>query len=138
MARALSTQVKEFMDMWLAPSLVPLPKSFITTEFVQYTKYPYNHSGKFSRLYEYNVKDGFELITKTPFGIDMMGYPELREHTKFVLKQFGETHFEGLDKYKQVVIHYETYTGLINLESGTEDVILEIKMKKVMEQKPLQ
>ena len=130
MARALSTQVKEFLDMWLATT--PQRKQIVYSHNITYSKYPYLHEGKFSRKYDYHVKDGFQLITATPFNIDLMGNPWTSMYMKELLKEMNGSDCEGLNQYKQIVLHYETYTGLIELESGTENVVLEINVKKDM------
>jgi hypothetical protein len=130
MARALSTQVKEFLDMWLAPQK---GNQLLLDYYIEYTKCPYVHDGKFSRKYEYRVKDGFELVTKTPYDMDLMGFPEVKVHTKSILKTLNGSDCESLNKYKQIVLHYQTYTGIVKLDSGTENVVLEIHIKNEMQ-----
>lgn len=127
MARAISTQVKEFMDMWLSPS--PPPK-ILLTQPVKYTviclNYPYSHTCN-RRKYEYTVKDGFQLMLKTPWDIDLMGNYITSNGIKSVLKELAKPpDYEELNKYKQIVIHRQTYTGVFNMECGTEDKVIEI------------
>jgi len=131
MARAISTQVKEFMDMWLSP--IPPPPRNPPTQPVKYNliflKYPYIHTC-IRRKYEYNVKDGFQLILKTPWDIDLMGNYVTSNGIKSVLKELAiPPDYEELNKYKQIVIHRQTYTGVFNMECGTEDKVIEINLE---------
>ena len=100
MARAMSTQVKEFMDMWLSPK-IPL------TQPVKYTviflNYPYSHTCN-RRKYEYTVKDGFQLMIQTPWGIDLMGNYVTSNGIKSVLKELATPpDYEELNKYIFIV-----------------------------------
>jgi hypothetical protein len=123
MARALSTQVKEFIDMWLSPT----PLTNYTFSIV---KYPYVHTLMNSRVYEYTVKDGFEMIMKTPWDIDLMGNFVTSNSITSVLKELTiPPDYDQLNKYKQIVVHRHTYTGLINVVSGTEEKVIEIRME---------
>lgn len=125
MARALSTQVKEFLDMWLSPS--PVPITPVTNYTFTIVKYPYSHTLINHRVYEYNVKDGFEMIMKTPWDIDLN---ETSNSITSVLKELTvPPHYDQLNKYKQIVVHRQTYTGVINLGSGTEEKVIEIRME---------
>lgn len=128
MARALSTQVKEFLDMWLSPS-----RETLLTQVPTYTftilKYPYEHNVLNRRKYEYTIKDGFELM-KSPWEIDLMENFETSNRMKAVLKRLTiPPDYNGLNRYKQIVVHRQTYTGVFHMECGTEEKVIQITIE---------
>ena len=123
---ALVDRVRELFGISSFPLYPLYPFRPLRYTYVcSYTKPPYIHDRAYGRMYTYNVDTASDILVLKPYEIDLMGYPDLRKEIHIALRFMAGTTSEGLDEYKQIVIHYQTYTGVITIQSE-KDVVLEL------------
>ena len=133
MSRSLGVAAKNFIDTYLTPTNPEYKHIYnyvVPSHTFIITKYPYEHKRQGSRAYTYNVKDGFDMcMISTPWEKDLMGNPKMSADIKCILKNLVVLpDCENLNPYKQIVVHNKTYTGVFNMECGTEDKVIELTL----------
>jgi hypothetical protein len=132
---ASANSMRDFIDImtYRYPSLTPPQpeppkKSQPKPEYtITFTKYPYNHTSISSKKYEYNVKDELAIYSSRPYDIDLFNEIWISEK----IWNFSTKRIYALDQneYKQIVIHYQTYTGVFNIDNGVQEKVMEVHMK---------